>query len=473
MRLAWFPAHAHLERDGDGHGADGGGEQAGGAGFVAHEGGAGHLADGDLLHGAAEVDVDQVRAAVDRDTGSLGHGVRVAAGKLHGVRAAAGIDLRHALGIAIFAHDRPACDHLGHDQPGTEFPGQAAERQVGDARHRREDHRRLDAHGARAGFEHDGRQVAHDLSKLRRWPCSRNWHVWRLTRLSPDRIAPAMRIAALLVAAGSGSRFGAPVPKQFALLAGLPVIRHAARALLPHVELLLLVGDAALVGPALDGIEHLEIVAGGATRQDSVRRGLEALEAHAPDIVLVHDAARPFLPEETVPALLAALTSHRGAIPAVPVADTLKRVAGGSIVATVARDGLFRAQTPQAFWFRSLLALHREHPGGATDDAGLLEAAGHGVAVVPGHEDNIKLTYPEDLVRLERAMMGTLAPRVGTGFDVHRMEAGRPMVLCGVTVPHEQGLAGHSDGGRGHPCAVRRDLWRVGGGRHRAALPAQ
>ena len=168
-----------------------------------------------------------------------------------------------------------------------------------------------------------------------------------------------MRVAAILVAAGSGSRFGAETPKQFLPLAGKPVIRHAAEALAAHVDLLQPVGDAAAIATALAGLPHLPPVPGGATRQDSVRAGLEALAPHAPDIVLVHDAARPLIPPGTIPALLAALEHSAGAIPAVPVADTLKRVADGRITATVPRDGLYRAQTPQAFRFPVLLAAHR------------------------------------------------------------------------------------------------------------------
>ncbi|HET8995088.1 MAG TPA: 2-C-methyl-D-erythritol 2,4-cyclodiphosphate synthase, partial [Acetobacteraceae bacterium] len=171
----------------------------------------------------------------------------------------------------------------------------------------------------------------------------------------------------------------------------------------------------------------------------------EALVPHAPDIVLVHDAARPCIPPGTVPALLAALEQAAGAIPGLPVADTLKRVGRGVIMETVPRDGLYRAQTPQAFRFPVLLAAHRAGIAGATDDASLLEAAGETVAIVPGSEDNIKLTYPEDLARLERIMAPTLIPRVGTGFDVHVLEPGRKLMLCGVEVPHDQGLAGHSD----------------------------
>ena len=159
----------------------------------------------------------------------------------------------------------------------------------------------------------------------------------------------------------------------------------------------------------------------------------------------MHDAARPVIPPGTIPALLAALRESPGAIPAAPVADTLKRVMRGVITETVPRAGLFRAQTPQAFRFADLLAAHRSGLTGATDDASLLETAGLSVEVVPGSDDNIKLTYPEDLIRLERIMAAPLTPRVGTGFDVHVLQAGRPLFLCGVQVPHDKGLAGHSD----------------------------
>ena len=258
-----------------------------------------------------------------------------------------------------------------------------------------------------------------------------------------------MRIAVILVAAGTGSRFGAETPKQFLPLFGKPVIRHAAETLAKHATLIQPVGDTAPIAAALAGLDHLPIVPGGATRQDSVRAGLDALLPHAPDIVLVHDAARPNIPAGAVDALLAALEHMPGAIPAAPVADTLKRVVDGVIAETVPRDGLFRAQTPQAFRFATLLAAHRSGLIGATDDASLLEAAGERVAIVPGSDDNIKLTYPGDLVRLERAMSVVpsigLIPRVGTGFDVHVLTADRKLFLCGVEVPHDQGLAGHSD----------------------------
>jgi 2-C-methyl-D-erythritol 4-phosphate cytidylyltransferase/2-C-methyl-D-erythritol 2,4-cyclodiphosphate synthase len=254
-----------------------------------------------------------------------------------------------------------------------------------------------------------------------------------------------MRIAAILVAAGSGSRFGGALPKQFSPIAGKPVIRWAAEALTSHATLLQPVGDPALIAQALTGLAHLPCVPGGVTRQESVYAGLEALEEWAPDIVLVHDAARPCVPADLVPALLSALQHHEGAIPAVPVADTLKRGEAGVIAATVPRENLFRAQTPQAFAFDTLLALHRAgpHPG-ATDDAWLLEQAGLKVALVAGSDRNIKLTYQEDFGRLEQSL-ATFVPRVGTGFDVHVLKPGRDLFLCGVKLEHDLGLDGHSD----------------------------
>ncbi len=254
------------------------------------------------------------------------------------------------------------------------------------------------------------------------------------------------RTALLLMAAGSGSRFGTATPKQFLTLAGSPVIRHAALRLAPEADLVQPVGEAAPIEAALAGIAHLPVVAGGVTRQQSVLAGLEALAPHAPEWVLVHDAARPFVPPGTVEALLAALGQVPGAIPAVPVADTLKRADGtGRIAETVPRAGLYRAQTPQAFHFATLLRLHRTAAPDATDDAAILESAGLPVALVPGSDDNIKLTYEDDMPRLERVLLGAMLPRVGLGFDVHALVEGRRLVLCGIEIPHTHGLLGHSD----------------------------
>jgi 2-C-methyl-D-erythritol 4-phosphate cytidylyltransferase/2-C-methyl-D-erythritol 2,4-cyclodiphosphate synthase len=261
----------------------------------------------------------------------------------------------------------------------------------------------------------------------------------------PPPLPHPPRIACVLVAAGSGQRFGSPVAKQFLPCAGAPVIRHAAAALLAEGVMVQPVGDHDAIAAALAGLDCRPAVAGGATRQDSVRAGLEALAEFAPDIVLVHDAARPFIPPGTVAAVVAALADRAGAIPAVAVADTLKRGADGLIAGTVDRTGLFRAQTPQGFRYALLLALHRAAAPGATDDAAVLEAAGHAVALVPGREENIKITWPEDIARMERILTPGLMPRVGTGFDVHVLADGRKLMLCGVEIPHDRGLAGHSD----------------------------
>lgn len=262
-----------------------------------------------------------------------------------------------------------------------------------------------------------------------------------------------MRVSALLMAAGQGARFGAETPKQYLALLGRPVLRHAAEGLLRDglVDRLLPVcaaGEEARVAALLDGLPAMFPVAGGASRQASVRAGLEALAAAAggpPDAVLVHDAARPVVPPGTVGRLVGALAEASGAIPARRVTDTLKRGDGDRIAATVPRDGLWRAQTPQAFRFPSLLAAHRAAAGEATDDAQLLEGAGEAVLLLEGSESNVKITFPEDLGRVAAGLSAGLLPRIGTGFDVHRVAAGRPMVLCGVVVPCPFGLDGHSD----------------------------
>uniref|UniRef100_UPI001F000BB9 2-C-methyl-D-erythritol 2,4-cyclodiphosphate synthase n=1 Tax=Falsiroseomonas oryziterrae TaxID=2911368 RepID=UPI001F000BB9 len=229
-----------------------------------------------------------------------------------------------------------------------------------------------------------------------------------------------------------------------------PVLRHAAEALLREggvdaIQPVSPPGEEAALATLLEGLPICPPVAGGATRQASVRAGLEALAADPPDVVLVHDAARPVIPAGTVAALLAALREAPGAIPALAVADTLKRGAAGRILETVPREGLFRAQTPQAFRYADLLAAHRGARAEATDDAQLLEAAGLPVALVAGHDSNVKITWPEDLPRVEAQMLARMMPRIGTGFDVHRIAEGRPMVLCGVTIPAPFGLDGHSD----------------------------
>lgn len=264
-----------------------------------------------------------------------------------------------------------------------------------------------------------------------------------------------MRIAVILLSAGSGKRFNKTgvKPKQYINLLGKPVIYHAAQAFLPFVDFLQPVGDPELLQPILNLLDNkkiLPIVQGGAERQDSVRSGLEALanlpQTLQPDIVLIHDGARPNISSEIIQNVIQSLNQYPAVIPAIPVAETLKRNNNQLIEETVARDNLFRAQTPQGFKFPLLLEVHRNPAlSSATDDAALFEQAGLPVAIVMGNENNIKLTYQEDLNRLERLMSINKLPRIGSGFDVHAFEKNRPLFLCGIEIPYEYGLAGHSD----------------------------
>ena len=260
-----------------------------------------------------------------------------------------------------------------------------------------------------------------------------------------------MRIAAILVAAGSGSRFGADGPKQFLPLAGKPVLRHAAERLAGSVNLLQPVGEAPAIEAALAGLPHLPAVAGGETRQDSVLRGLDALETEAPDLVLVHDAARPFASAALIARGIAAARACGAAIPVLPIPDTVKTVdRQGSVTGTIDRAQLRLVQTPQAFAFAPLLEAHRRaHAAGRedfTDDAALAEWAGIKVATFEGETGNIKLTTAEDFVRAGAAELAALADvRTGSGYDVHAFAAGDHVTLGGVRIPHQQGLSGHSD----------------------------
>ncbi len=259
------------------------------------------------------------------------------------------------------------------------------------------------------------------------------------------------KTVAIIVAAGRGQRFGSDVPKQYQMLGGMPVLRHAVRAFLDHdaIDAVLPVlheGDREMWRSALDGLTTLEPVLGGETRQSSVLNGLEAIEGTA-DCVLIHDGARPNPAAEIIDRVCAALHDADGAVPVLAIADTLKRGNGGQISETVDRQGLFRAQTPQGFRLEPFLKAHREMRGhDLTDDAAVAEAAGLKVMSVQGHEDNIKVTNPDDIQRLAALMPQTAAlVRVGTGFDVHRFGPGTFVTLCGVKIPHEQGLIGHSD----------------------------
>lgn len=257
---------------------------------------------------------------------------------------------------------------------------------------------------------------------------------------------------ALVVAAGRGTRLGGAEPKQYRPLAGRPVLRHGLDILSAHpavaaVRTVYHPDDHALYAAATAGLDLLPPVAGGATRQDSVRLGLESLAALAPARVLIHDAARPFLSAGVIDRVLAALDEAPAAIPAMPLSDTVKRGAAGFVTATLDRTALWRVQTPQGFWYREILAAHRAARGqDLPDDAAVAEHAGIAVRLVAGSEENFKVTTADDLHRAERQIAAAPGDiRIGQGFDVHGFGAGDHVWLCGVRVPHERALVGHSD----------------------------
>jgi len=269
--------------------------------------------------------------------------------------------------------------------------------------------------------------------------------------------------AALIVAAGRGLRAratGAPaVPKQYIEAGGMPLIGHSLRTLLEypgiqHVLVVIHPEDRAFYDRHIRHVSAklLPPAFGGATRQISVLNGLEALRAHAPARVLIHDAARPFLDAQTIGRVLAAIGEGLGVVAGVPVADTLKRASeDGRVTDTVDRAGLWRAQTPQGFLFGDILAAHRAAASAGrtdfTDDAAVAEWHGHHVAMVLGSERNRKVTSVEDLGMAQSLLNGAQIPdvRTGTGFDVHRFTSGDGVWLCGVKVPHTHALEGHSD----------------------------
>ncbi len=254
---------------------------------------------------------------------------------------------------------------------------------------------------------------------------------------------PEPSVTALVVAAGRGRRAGGEVPKQYRLLAGRPVVAHAAAAFAGAADEVIAVvhpDDRALAARALPGIR---LVDGGETRAASVRAGLAAATGAR---VLIHDAARPGIGRAVIDRVLGALGAADGAAPALPVTDALWR-GGAQVDGVQDRDGLWRAQTPQGFVTDAIRAAHDAHPGGAADDVEVARAAGLRVVIVAGDEANAKITGPEDHARMERAMTGGGAPdvRMGNGFDVHRFGPGDHVMLCGVAVPHGRGLQGHSD----------------------------
>jgi 2-C-methyl-D-erythritol 4-phosphate cytidylyltransferase/2-C-methyl-D-erythritol 2,4-cyclodiphosphate synthase len=253
-----------------------------------------------------------------------------------------------------------------------------------------------------------------------------------------------MTTAVIIVAAGRGTRAGGEMPKQWQLLAGKPLVAHAIAAFRGVVDLCLVAvhpDDLPQAAPL-----GAEVVTGGATRQETVLRALLALVGRGITRVLIHDAARPMVPPQVIRAVLRALDTHQGAAPALPVTDALWRGDSGLVSGTAPRDGLWRAQTPQGFHFDAILAAHQTHRGGAADDVEVARAAGVHVAIVAGDDDSLKITYPGDLARAETIYKERhMDIRLGNGFDVHAFTTGDSVVLCGVSLPHDRALLGHSD----------------------------
>jgi len=264
-----------------------------------------------------------------------------------------------------------------------------------------------------------------------------------------------MRVAAIVVAAGRGVRAGGGTPKQYQPLAGRAVVQHALDALAGHPA----VGEVvAVIHPDDAGRFDAAVrpppgaafrcVFGGATRAASVRAGLAALPAGT-DGVLIHDGARPILRAGVIDRVLAALETAAGAAPAVAVTDALWRGAAGLVTGTEDRAGLWRAQTPQGFRLPAIAAAHAGHPEDAPDDVAIARAHGLDVAIVEGDEDNIKITHAADFARAARLLaaqgIAAMDIRLGNGFDVHRFAPGEAVILCGVRIPHDAALAGHSD----------------------------
>jgi 2-C-methyl-D-erythritol 4-phosphate cytidylyltransferase/2-C-methyl-D-erythritol 2,4-cyclodiphosphate synthase len=257
-----------------------------------------------------------------------------------------------------------------------------------------------------------------------------------------------MNVTALIVAAGSGTRMGGGLPKQYRTIGGKAVLAHAVEAMIRHprineVRVVIGEGQDVLAAQALEGLEVGPLIIGGATRQQSVMAGLRLIKG---SVVLIHDAARPFCPPAVVDRLLDALEDHDGAVPVLPVADTLSR-ADYLLGEPVDRQGLVRIQTPQAFGTQEIWMAHGENEGeDATDDASLFRRLrGTTVAAVEGDPSLEKLTTEVDFALAEARLEARMTPRTGLGFDVHAFAADGPVMLGGIAIAHERGLAGHSD----------------------------
>ncbi len=286
----------------------------------------------------------------------------------------------------------------------------------------------------------------------------------------------ALPVHVLIVAAGRGSRFGGPIPKQYVMLGGTPVLRRTIEAFRHHraissIRVAIHPDDQALYEAAVGDLDLPPPVMGGAERQDSVRHLLQDLAAsHDPSVpafVLIHDAARPFVTAALIDRAIAGLNRHPGAIVGLPVTDTVKRTGPDRVILdTVDRTALWRAQTPQAFHFAAILSAHRRLAGDhLTDDAALAERAGLSVEMIMGTEENFKITTEDDLNRAERLVMAALGDvRTGLGFDVHQLVPGDHCWINGIKIPHDRSLLGHSDADVGLHALTDAILGAIGAG---------
>ena len=260
-----------------------------------------------------------------------------------------------------------------------------------------------------------------------------------------------MEFAALIVAAGRGTRAGGAVPKQYQRLGAMSVLERTCRAFLgapgcARIQVVINPEDRALYDEAVGGLGDPRLadpVPGGETRQASVRAGLEAV--HDQLAVLIHDAARPFVTPEVIGRVVAAIGPGRAAFPALPIVDALWRAEDGEVRAAEPRDGLWRAQTPQGFMLSDILSAHEAVTGDAADDIAVARAAGLAARVVLGDGNNFKITTPEDFARGERLLGQEIDIRTGNGFDVHAFVPGNGVILCGIEIPFDKSLSGHSD----------------------------
>lgn len=278
-------------------------------------------------------------------------------------------------------------------------------------------------------------------------------------------------VAVVIVAAGKGERMGRAIPKQYTPLLGAAMLRWTAEAFARHpgvdlVQPVIGEHDHSLYAAAIEGLELARPVAGGPTRQHSVMHGLEALAPRKPEFVLIHDAARPLVSRSGIDAVIARLEAGAlAAVPLLPVVDTLRRKEGGEWVG-VPREGLMRAQTPQGFRFDAILKAHREfRTRDFTDDMALATEAGIDVVAVAGEESNFKITTSKDMLMAEQLLAARLGDiRTGFGYDAHRFSSGDHVWLCGVRIPHDRALEGHSDADAGLHALTDAILGAIGAG---------